>query len=386
MGINKKMSVFMSYATPDWERAKKLYLQLQQDFPNIDFWIDREKLSPGMDWDLGIKKTIQACDAAILVLTKKSVDKEGYIQKEFKAVLERAEEMPAEHIFVFSVRLEECDVPYRLTKWQYCDLFGRNNDYNKLKQAIRDRYQQVSSKTILPPRSKPNVALALFDTNIDILSYFPKYWKPKVLKITGYIKPVIEIHTKSKAKTYIASQGNLRASDFKTLLKEISPSCVIFSGTAYSLGKTQKSEVLISTEVLGYKIDVSKTNKQIFNVYPKSTPFKVLDSLVRDFSKQGKNKFKKHTGSIWLGSDLPKNYDIRNRFLELNSQSIGVSKLNTEFIELLIKKKIPWIIVKTPKGLADGKPIDLIFTEAALENSLKFLRNSNLNFSKHQNR
>jgi hypothetical protein len=56
---------------------------------------------------------------SVVCLSKSSITKEGYIQKEIRFALDVALEKNDKTIFIIQIRLEECDVPEKLKKWQY---------------------------------------------------------------------------------------------------------------------------------------------------------------------------------------------------------------------------------------------------------------------------
>ena len=89
----------------------------------IDPWLDEEKLYPGQDWDLEIEKAVEAAHAVIVFLSNNSVTKEGYIQRELRFVLRIADFKPEGTVFVIPVRLDDCQMPRRLSMWQYVDNF-----------------------------------------------------------------------------------------------------------------------------------------------------------------------------------------------------------------------------------------------------------------------
>ena len=70
-----------------------------------------------------IEKAVEATDAIIVCLSKGSITKEGYIQRELKIVLDYADYKPEGTIYILPVRLEECEPPRRLRAWQYADYF-----------------------------------------------------------------------------------------------------------------------------------------------------------------------------------------------------------------------------------------------------------------------
>lgn len=78
----------------------------------------------------------------IVCLSEASISKEGYIQKEIRFALDKAEEKPEGTIFIIPLRLEECKVPNRLKKWQYVDLYSKRG-YEKLMKAIAIRAEKL---------------------------------------------------------------------------------------------------------------------------------------------------------------------------------------------------------------------------------------------------
>ena len=109
---------FISYASNDRLRVEPVWRRLQQDFPGVKFWFDVQELLPGQDWDLEIQKARDRSNGMILFLSNTSLNKEGYVQREFKWAMRRMEEMPEGHSFLFPVRLEPCEMPYQMRQWK----------------------------------------------------------------------------------------------------------------------------------------------------------------------------------------------------------------------------------------------------------------------------
>jgi hypothetical protein len=55
--------------------------------------------------------------------TKGSVTKTGFVQIEIKTALDVAEEKREQTVFIIPLRLDACNVPDRLLRWQWVDLF-----------------------------------------------------------------------------------------------------------------------------------------------------------------------------------------------------------------------------------------------------------------------
>ena len=125
------MKIFLSYAREDKDRVLELCRKLKEN--GYDAWIDVDKIFPGQDWDLEIKKAIKSSDVVILCLTKISVYKRGYVQREMKQALDLFQEKLEGDIFIIPARLDECNPPEILSKWQYVDLFSEDGYQNYLK-------------------------------------------------------------------------------------------------------------------------------------------------------------------------------------------------------------------------------------------------------------
>lgn len=142
---NKPLKIFISYSSGDREQVQKIYEHLLT--LGADPWYDQEDLLPGQDWDMEIRKGLDEADMILLCLSKKSVNKEGYVQKEMRLALDLALEMPDGRIFLIPARLEECDLPYKLKNYQWVDLFAKNG-WDKLIKSLNIRAEQVKAKLL----------------------------------------------------------------------------------------------------------------------------------------------------------------------------------------------------------------------------------------------
>jgi len=82
-----------------------------------------------------ISKAVRESAVVLVCLSAISVSKRGYVQKELKRALDVAEELPEGSIFIIPVRLEQCEIPDRLRRWQYVNLFDPNG-YEKLHAGL----------------------------------------------------------------------------------------------------------------------------------------------------------------------------------------------------------------------------------------------------------
>ncbi|MBK8420842.1 toll/interleukin-1 receptor domain-containing protein [Candidatus Villigracilis saccharophilus] len=130
------LRVFLCHASADKPAVRKLHRYLKQR--GIIPWLDELDLLPGQKWEIEIPKALFSSDVILVCLSKNSVTKEGYVQKEITFALDKASEKLEETIFIIPTKLEECEVPQRLRDYQWVDLF-RNDGYKRLMQSLKKR-------------------------------------------------------------------------------------------------------------------------------------------------------------------------------------------------------------------------------------------------------
>jgi hypothetical protein len=101
----------------------------------VDVWLDKEKLLPGSDWELEIRRAVRQADVVVVCLSKQ-FNQAGFRQKEVRIALDTAMEKPEGEIFIIPVRLEECENLESLSKWHWVNLFEERG-YEHLVQALR---------------------------------------------------------------------------------------------------------------------------------------------------------------------------------------------------------------------------------------------------------
>jgi hypothetical protein len=131
--LSLPLRVFLCHSSLDKPSVRSIYRRLERD--GFTPWLDEEDLLPGQDWDRAIQDAIRKSDAVVVCLSTDSTNRRGYLQKEIQMVLDVADEQPEGHIFLIPARLEECDVPARLQRWQWVDLFT-DQGYQKLRRAL----------------------------------------------------------------------------------------------------------------------------------------------------------------------------------------------------------------------------------------------------------
>ena len=143
--LDRKLRVFLCHSSQDKPIVCELYQQLLAE-GWIDPWLDEEKLLPGQDFDLEIKKAVGATDAVVICLSNKSVKKEGYVQKEINAILDKALEKPEGTIFIIPLRLNKCELPSRLEKFHRIDYYPKKRAdliYESLLNSLKQRAKKL---------------------------------------------------------------------------------------------------------------------------------------------------------------------------------------------------------------------------------------------------
>jgi hypothetical protein len=148
----KQLKVFLCHASDDKTEVRDLYNLLVKH--GADPWFDAENLLPGQDWNLEINKALDDSDVILLCLSKGSVSKEGYVQKEMRIALDRALEMPEGRIFLIPARLEECELPYKIRTYQWVDLFNADGMVRLIK-SLNLRASQVKAQPLSLDGSAP---------------------------------------------------------------------------------------------------------------------------------------------------------------------------------------------------------------------------------------
>ncbi len=114
-----KVKIFISYSRSDIEMASKIYWLLFEKGYGV--WMDQFNLIPGQDWKLEIHKNIRSSDFFIACLSKNSVSKHGYVQKELKEALTVLDEIPEGEIYLIPIRMDDCLVPLSLADKHWLD-------------------------------------------------------------------------------------------------------------------------------------------------------------------------------------------------------------------------------------------------------------------------
>jgi hypothetical protein len=130
----RPLRIFLCHSSGDKPIVRELYKRLKV-IKGIVPWLDEEDLLPGQDWQYEIRNAVRNNDIVIICLSKISINKVGYVHKEIKFALDLADEQPEGTIFLIPLRLEECNIPIRLTHLHWVNYF-EDRGFNKLIKAL----------------------------------------------------------------------------------------------------------------------------------------------------------------------------------------------------------------------------------------------------------
>jgi hypothetical protein len=145
---DQKPKIFLSYAHEDIGMAKRIYQDLKRY--GLDIWFDNESLLPGQDWNFEIEQAIEQSKYFLALLSNKSIDKVGYIQKEVKTALEKLKYYPKNKSYILPIRLNDCKpLDKELKALHWIDVFPDSeykNGINKILKAINPIKKFLRSK------------------------------------------------------------------------------------------------------------------------------------------------------------------------------------------------------------------------------------------------
>jgi TIR domain len=144
MKLSRQLQIFLLYARQDEESVRRLHQRLVKD--GADVWLDQTKLLPGQDWAYEILRAIHKSDVLIVCLSKQFNKQGGYRHEELRIALEKAISLPEGLSFLIPARLERCDLPELLSRWQCVDLF-ESGGYKKLIKVLQEWTVPASMRT-----------------------------------------------------------------------------------------------------------------------------------------------------------------------------------------------------------------------------------------------
>jgi hypothetical protein len=141
-------TAFFSYSREDSDFAKKLAADLKASGANI--WMDQLDIAPGARWDDAISQALESSPRVLVILSPASAKSENVSDEVGFALSKQKHVIP--------VLYRECDVPFRLARFQYVDF--RTSYDAALQELTRALGQRSTPTVVIDPEVPPARAVA----------------------------------------------------------------------------------------------------------------------------------------------------------------------------------------------------------------------------------
>ncbi|MEM9087685.1 MAG: TIR domain-containing protein [Cyanobacteria bacterium P01_F01_bin.53] len=125
--MTDSITYFISYSRVDEQFALDLAKKLRNSGAKV--WIDQIDIQAGDRWDEAIEDALEGCDGFLILLSDASV-KSNNVMDEVSYALEEGKQ-------VIPILVESCEVPFRLRRLQYIDLYSNFDEgFSRLLQSL----------------------------------------------------------------------------------------------------------------------------------------------------------------------------------------------------------------------------------------------------------
>ena len=151
--------IFISYAREDFQQARTLYQQLKAE--GFSPWMDKVDLIGGQQWQPAIEKAIRQAEFFLLLLSRNSVKKRGFVQREIRAALDLWKDKLEDDVYLIPLMLEAMageEVPTEVSKFQWIDLYeaeGWEQLQRSLELGLAQRGLEKKPVIVPPPPITP---------------------------------------------------------------------------------------------------------------------------------------------------------------------------------------------------------------------------------------
>jgi EAL domain-containing protein (putative c-di-GMP-specific phosphodiesterase class I) len=134
-GAPRPLRVFLCHPSDDRPTVRQLYQRLRA--AGLEAWLDEANLVSGQHRDYEITKALCSADVVIVCLSRGSVKRSGDVPAGMKFALDLADEQPEGTIFLLPLKLEECEIPERLHRWQWINYFAKDGYLQLMRALVR---------------------------------------------------------------------------------------------------------------------------------------------------------------------------------------------------------------------------------------------------------
>jgi hypothetical protein len=141
--MKPSVSIFLSYGRHDGDKVIPVYDRLVAE--GFTPWMDVKNILPGHHREDAIERAMRNADFVLVCLSAGSVNRRGSFQKEITIALDILKGKLEEDIYLIPIRLEECEIPEVLSKFQYADLFV-DDGWSRLIKAVQFGLERLMLK------------------------------------------------------------------------------------------------------------------------------------------------------------------------------------------------------------------------------------------------
>ena len=169
--MNQQDLIFISYAREDKVWAERLYMDLRKQ--EINAWLDVKCLKAGSNWKHEIPKVIRIARYLLLLISRHSINKRGYVQKEIKEGLDVLQEFPTGSVFIIPVKLDETDpIDRELHELNWVSLLPDYRDGFARILSVLAELDKAPLK-IFGPEASQTTPVKFIDKGAEVLVDFP---------------------------------------------------------------------------------------------------------------------------------------------------------------------------------------------------------------------
>lgn len=107
--MNWNKTIFLAHASEDKEYVRRLYSSLKGN--GLEPWLDEKNLKPGVKWDDEIRTAIKKSRFFLACLSRNSILKNGYVQRELRLALKELEEKAVGNIYFIPALIDDIEIP-----------------------------------------------------------------------------------------------------------------------------------------------------------------------------------------------------------------------------------------------------------------------------------
>jgi len=169
MVTQERYDVFLSYAHDDWDTVARIAETVRTRFPALRLWIDRDKLSPGVDWLNEILKAATET-SLFLVYGSSAAFKSRWVQHEIGIALQRR---LLDKIPLVLLAADKNAIPADLLRYQYIDFDNESVGLSALTQFLKQQFIRSTPTMAFDHALEDTTSLILTPTCQERLSKLP---------------------------------------------------------------------------------------------------------------------------------------------------------------------------------------------------------------------